>query len=81
MDNLVTDLFQIMEERYEADLTQTPDYQDCRKRCNRLMEQIRRQMNSDFHDKLLDALGEQAQLETEAAFCWGLRLGLELHKL
>lgn len=45
------------------------------------MAQISQQMSRDFHDKLNDILTECAQLENEAAFLWGLRLGLALHML
>ena len=78
---LLTDLSHMMEERYGAELLHTPEYENCKTIYSRHMAQISQQMSRDFHDKLNDILTECAQLENEAAFLWGLRLGLALHML
>lgn len=38
-------------------------------------------MGEEFCEKLSDIVAECAQLDTEAAFAWGLRLGLSLPSL
>lgn len=81
MDHLLTDLFQLMEERYESQMIHTPEYTECKTLYNRHMARISQQISEDFHDKLSDTLAERSRLENEAAFLWGLRLGLALYTL
>lgn len=81
MNDLLTNLFQLMEERYEPQMAHTPEYENCKAIYDRHMARISQQISEDFHDKLADILVERTQIETEAAFLWGLRLGLALHML
>ena len=81
MNSLISDLFQLMEERYKSQLVKTPQYEECVRIYQRNLEKVQIHMGQDFHDKLGDAISELTQLELEAAFLWGLRLGLALHTL
>lgn len=81
MNNLIPNLFQLMEERYEAEMIHTPEYEECFEIYRRNLEKVQIHMGDDFYDKLGDAICELTQLELDAAFTWGLRLGLALHTL
>ena len=81
MNDLMSDLFQLMEEYYEAKMIHTPQYEEYFGIYRRNLEKVQIHMGQDFRDKLGDAISELMQLKLEAAFLWGLRLGLALHTL
>ena len=81
MDILLQDLFQLMEDRYKPELISDPDYQDTYKLVERLFAEVEAQAGEDLRQKLDDAVHERAWFDIHAAFRWGLRLGLALHRL
>lgn len=73
MEDLCSDLYALMEERYSVRLNYLPPYREYRR--------LRETLGPDFAEKLGEALDDGARLEAEAAFAWGLRLGLALERL
>ena len=81
MENLCSDLYALMEERYSVRLNYLPPYREYRRLRERFFTQLRETLGPDFAEKLGKALDDGARLEAEAAFAWGLRLGLALERL
>lgn len=81
MKNLISDLHQLMEERFQQELCFTPAYQKCQQRREDLLAQIRQTMGKELSDRLDDVLWEYTQLYLESSFTWGLWLGLALDRL
>lgn len=81
MDTLLPDLFDLMSQRCGHELTHSQQYRDCTALRERHFSRVREAMGEEFCEKLSDIVAECAQLHTEAAFAWGLRLGLSLPSL
>ena len=81
MDHLISDLYTLMAEENSGALSADPAYQDCAHRYQRLMDQVSEALGAEFAEKLRDAAGELNQLELEASFAWGIKLGLALGRL
>ena len=81
MDQLLSDLYALMDEKQGGALCADPAYRDCTRRHQRLLDRVEGAMGAEFAQKLWDAAGELHQLELEAAFAWGLRLGLALGRV
>ena len=81
MENLCSDLYTLMEERYSVRLNYLPPYREYRQLRKRFFTELEVRMGPDFAQKLGEALDDGARLEAEAAFAWGLRLGLALERL
>ena len=81
MDHLLSQLYTLMSERYSGQLNYMPEYRECQRLRERLFAQLQGGMGADFTGKLQDVLADEALLELEAAFAWGLRLGLALGRV
>ena len=77
MNNLLFALYELAA-RLDRDAGDLPD---CYARRERHLGRVREEMGDPFCEKLRDAADECAQLDAEAAFLRGLRLGLALHRL
>ena len=67
-----------MEDNYGRDLLHSPAYQACQEVQRKLFAQLQAALGEEFCDKVNGIATEMAQRELEAAFTWGLRLGLAL---
>lgn len=81
MNNLISGLYDLMEDRYGQDLLLRPDYQECQGVQRSLSAKLQAALGEEFCEKVNDITTEIAQMEREAAFTWGLRLGLALPDL
>ena len=81
MDQLLSDLYAIMDEKQGGALCADPAYRDCDRRYQRLPDRVEEAMGADCAQKLRDAGYELSRLELEASFALGLRLGLALSRV
>ena len=81
METLIPDLYSLMLERCSNELNFCPEYREYRQLRKRFFTELEVRMGPDFAQKLGETLDDGARLEAEAAFAWGLRLGLALERL
>lgn len=79
MDTLLCGLLSLAEEYFP--LPPDAEYQTCLSLQGRHLAAVQARVGQDFAEKLRDAWNESGQLEREAAFLRGLRLGLALQRL
>ena len=79
MDMIVPDLLSLAEEHFPVN--PGAEAQTCRQLLERHLSAVQAGMGVDVSEKLRDVGAELGQLEKEAAFLQGLRLGLALQRL
>ena len=79
MNPLLLDLLSLAEDHFPP--ASTEEVQTCQRLKARQFGAASAAMGAENAQKLRDAVEECAQLEREAAFLQGLRLGLALHRL
>lgn len=81
MNNLIRDLYYLMEDRFGKDYLSQFDYQSISREFNAYMDQVEAATSYEFHEDLYDTIMDYLILEQNKSFLWGLRLGLQLHAL
>ena len=79
--DILNDLFNLMESRCERELVHTPEYQMRYREHEQMLSKVQQTMGETFRVKLDKTLLECTELDIQAAFAWGLRLGLALHNI
>lgn len=81
MNDLIRDLYYLMEDRFNKEFFSQPDYQSISREFNFYMDQVEAATSYEFHEDLYDTIMDYLILEQNKSFLWGLRLGLQLQTL
>ena len=81
MNPIISDLYELMEERCSSDLIHSPEYRNSQQALTQYLDQLQPLIGVTERKMLLNRFYQGTKPELEAAFAWGLKLGLALDRL